>query len=51
MGLSHPRQSRLVVARVSYRLGEGSSERFLAQQLWVEALEARVVSNSQFKVS
>jgi hypothetical protein len=31
------------MARIGYRLGEGSRDRFLTQQLRVEALEARVV--------
>jgi hypothetical protein len=31
------------MARIGYRLGEGSRDGFLAQQLRVEALEARVV--------
>jgi outer membrane protein TolC len=36
-------QQRLAMARIGYRLGEGSRDGFLAQQLRVEALEARVV--------
>jgi outer membrane protein TolC len=36
-------QQRLAMARVSYRLGEGSRDGFLAQQVRVEALEARLV--------
>ncbi len=36
-------QNRLAMTRIGYRLGEGSRDGFLAQQLRVETLEARVV--------